>query len=187
MTITKRTRGLFRTLTPSSAFLLGLVSGLWIPDLDLLAIPILHHRSIITHSVLIPFLLGKFGGNRFSHLIVSGMYGGIAIHLSADALSAASGFGMVWFPWPIKEALGAASPVWLVINAGLGIWLMIRLAPNMKWIVLPAAIAVAASYALLNEAAFAPFVVFGALVSVVVWARRRSSRNADREQGDSGN
>lgn len=160
---------------PPSAFLLGLGAGLFLPDVDLLALPILHHRSIITHSILIPFLLSLTAKNRMSVMTIAGIYGGVAIHLAADALSSPVGFGMVWLPWPIKTALGPLSPVWLVTNAAVSVWLMLRLTPGYKIWVLLAVVAVAAAYALLNEFAFAPFVAFGIILFTVVWLRRRKN------------
>ena len=47
--------------------------GLWLPDFDLLALPILNHRSILTHSILIPWLLHKFFRNCISELGIGGL------------------------------------------------------------------------------------------------------------------
>jgi len=76
-------------------YALGIWGGLWLPDIDLLLLPILHHRSIITHSVLIPWLLFLFFKNRVPLYGIAGLYVGISIHLAADCLSATVGFGMI--------------------------------------------------------------------------------------------
>jgi hypothetical protein len=65
----------FTILSPS-AFTLDLWIGLWLPNLDLLALPILHHRLILTYSILIPWLLNRFLKNRISELGIAGLYVG---------------------------------------------------------------------------------------------------------------
>ena len=158
-------------LQPSS-FALGMWIGLWLPDIDLTMLPILHHRSILTHSVLIPWLLYIFARKRIPEYGIAGIYAGIAIHLSADCLSSLVGFGMIWTPWPFKVPLGPISPIWIVSNAILGVWLSLKLAPaNRNWII-GGMLLVCVGYALFNEFAFLPFVVFGLIVSLVVWLCR---------------
>ena len=156
----------FTSLSPS-AFALGLWIGLKLPDLDLLALPVLHHRSILTHSILIPWLLHRFLKNRISELGIAGLYVGIAVHLSADCLSSLVGFGMIWLPWPLKIPTGGASPSWILVNTLLGIWFALKIAPNKRKLVIGMMLLVALAYAVLNEAAILPFVVFGALVLMV--------------------
>jgi hypothetical protein len=156
----------FTILSPS-AFTLDLWIGLWLPNLDLLALPILHHRLILTYSILIPWLLNRFLKNRISELGIAGLYVGIAVHLSADCLSSLVGFGMIWLPWPLKIPMGGASPSWNLVNTLLGIWFALKIAPNKRKLVIGMMLLVALAYAVLNEAAILPFVVFGALVSMV--------------------
>ena len=82
---------------PSSVFLIGLGAGLWIPDTDLILLPVLHHRSIVTHSILIPWLLSLTAGGRVPLSTVAGLYGGIAsgghgaVRELCDAIYAAQG------------------------------------------------------------------------------------------------
>jgi hypothetical protein len=170
---------------PSSVFLIGLGAGLWIPDTDLILLPVLHHRSIVTHSILIPWLLSLTAGGRVPLSTVAGLYGGIAIHLAADATSATVGFGMVWLPWPIKTALGAFSPVWLLGNAAAAVWLMFRIQPGFRIWMVAAAVAVAGAYATLNEFAFAPFILFGLIIFGVSWVKLRRERRAGCRRDDS--
>lgn len=99
---------------------LAVFAGLFLatPDVDLMLLPLLHHRSILTHSALpaaIPFLLR----GRIGLLPTAGALLGLHVHLICDALSPAVGFGQVWWPAPFKAPLGALSPVWLLGNAAL--------------------------------------------------------------------
>lgn len=176
MNLTGRLKRSIDNSVPPAVFLIGLGAGLWLPDTDLIALSILHHRSIITHSILIPWLLSKVAGDRISHMTVAGLYVGVAIHLAADSLSATVGFGMVWLPWPIKTPLGLASPIWLFANAAAGVWFMLRLAPNYRTWAIVSAACIASSYALLNEMAFAPFVVFGIVLFIASYRRMRQDR-----------
>ena len=80
---------------------------------------------------------------------------------------------MIWTPWPFKVPLGPISPIWIVANAILGVRLSLKLAPaNRNWII-GGMLLVGVGYALLNEFAFLPFVVFGLIVSLVVWLCRK--------------
>lgn len=127
-----------------------------VPDADLLLLSLLHHRSILTHSVLpaaIPFLLRR----RIGLAPTAGALIGLNVHLLCDALSPAVGFGQVWLPAPFKAPLGALSPVWLAVNAGLCFVLAQaicrRLMPGLAGpvAVMLASGAVGVSYGLLNE------------------------------------
>jgi hypothetical protein len=175
MTIHQRLIELKRWLIPQSSFAAGIGIGLWLPDVDLVALPILHHRSILTHSIFIPFLISKFFTNRFSLSAVAGLYGGIAIHLSADILSPMVGFGMIWLPSPIKLSLGPFSIVWIAGNALAGAILALKLAPDQKKTVYTLVALVALSYAIFNEGAFWPFVIFGLVATIAMWVHRRGN------------
>lgn len=100
------------------AFLPALALGLYLPDLDQPLRAILNHRSILTHSALIPCLLltpasrGTWRGDA-----IAGLAGGFALHLGADALSVMRGYALVYLPWPLDLSLGWASRWWLVGNA----------------------------------------------------------------------
>ncbi len=163
-------------LTRPAPYALGIWLGLWLPDIDLALLPILHHRSIITHSVLIPWLLFLLFKNRVPLYGIAGLYAGIAIHLAADCLSATVGFGMIWTPWPFKVSLGPASPVWIAVNSALAIWLSLKLAPQKKLWLIAGLCLVALAYSLLNEMAMLPFVAFGLILSVVLFIRYKTMR-----------
>ncbi|WP_404424202.1 hypothetical protein [Thalassospira australica] len=164
------------TLTRPAPYALGIWGGLWLPDIDLALLSILHHRSIITHSILIPWLLFVILKNRVPFCGIAGLYAGIAIHLAADCLSATVGFGMIWTPWPFKASLGPASPIWIVVNAALGIWLSLKLTPEKKiWLVTGMCL-VALGYSVLNEMAMLPFITFGLIFSVVFFIRYKMMR-----------
>lgn len=89
---------------------------IWVPDLDHQFIEILHHRSIVTHSILIPVLFWIFLPKRIA-IFSSLLFSAVAIHLSADALSSSKGYGAIWLPEPFKFSLGEASKAWLFGNA----------------------------------------------------------------------
>lgn len=69
-------------------------SFLWVPDLDLVFIGVLHHRSIVTHSIL-PAVLLLLLGRRAGAAPLAGAMIGLAVHLSCDLLSPAIGFGQI--------------------------------------------------------------------------------------------
>src|SRR5687768_9738662 len=80
------------------------------PDLDLWAIRLLHHRSILTHSVLLPFLvlwgaapLGLSEAQGIAAAAGAGL--GVAVHLAADLLAPSRGYGRVWWPEPFQRSL----------------------------------------------------------------------------------
>ncbi len=93
-----------------------------VPDLDILLVPVLHHRSIITHSIL-PALLFLAVERHHGAAPVLGAMVGLAVHLSTDALSPPIGFGAVWLPEPVQVSLGPLSPIWLAGNAVIGFWI----------------------------------------------------------------
>ena len=116
----------------------SLWAGLEFPDLDLILIFILDHRSIITHGILIPFFLyryltkeGKqdFLNKYFSKILTSnkiknefldytyiGFLIGIAIHLCADLFPKAYiGYAMIKLPFFIPIG-GPLSMVWMFGN-----------------------------------------------------------------------
>lgn len=108
--------------TPVGRFVLFLGSAyifLWVPDLDLALISILHHRSIITHSIL-PALLFLFLGRSLGAAPIAGGLIGISVHLSCDMLSPMVGYAQIWLPAPIKAPLGPLSYLWLGGNAVVG-------------------------------------------------------------------
>lgn len=156
--------------------------GLGFPDVDLALLPILHHRSIITHSILIPaiFLTIRNSAIRFG---AGGFILGISIHLSADVLSSPIGFGMIWLPWPIKFPLGPLSPLWLAANALVGlIWAKALLfkpeqrAPIAIYLLM--ALVLGPSYAIFHENSLIPLVsfalVFGLSFVVTNWIGQQS-------------
>lgn len=92
---------------------------LWVPDLDFALLPLLHHRSIITHSIL-PGLLFLILGRRFGSAPAAGALIGLSVHLACDLLSPMVGYAQIWLPAPIKMPLGPVSYIWLAANAVVG-------------------------------------------------------------------
>ena len=143
--------------------------GLGFPDIDQLPglFAILHHRSIVTHSIIIPAALLAIRNSaiRFS---ACGFILGISIHLAADVLSSPKGFGMIWLPWPIKIPLGWLSPAWLAINALVGmVWVKILLLRLKGWspmtMYLITALSLGPCYAIIHEKSHLPFLSFVAI------------------------
>ncbi|WP_210529160.1 hypothetical protein [Rubellimicrobium arenae] len=123
------------------------------PDIDLLALRLLHHRSILTHSVLLPFLvlwllpgLGPAGA--------AGAFLGVAVHLAADLLSPARGFGQIWLPEPFQVSLGRWSPLWIMLNALGAAWLAVAVLPpgdNWRLVVGAVGVVAAVGYGIVRE------------------------------------
>lgn len=141
-------------------YIIGCYLGLVIPDLDLVFLHILHHRSIITHSILLPWILQIFFLGNIPREFIAGIYCGIAIHLSADILSSFVGFGMIWLPWPIKISLGLFSPVWVAMMAFWAIKKSLSLSFIKSSFLCIVSCIIAFSYSIFNEKTFVPFVIF---------------------------
>jgi hypothetical protein len=138
-------------------FLLMAYLFLWVPDLDFLLLNLLHHRSIVTHSVL-PALVFILVGWRAGAAP-------IAVHLSCDLLSPMVGFGQIWLPEPYQIPLGPFSYPWLAINALLAfIWarrIVVRSLPAPYGDLLAAGTGVitAVTYGWMNEQALSAVIV----------------------------
>ncbi|MGR4000610.1 MAG: metal-dependent hydrolase, partial [Alphaproteobacteria bacterium] len=129
----------------SHGVFIGFFIGLALPDTDFLLLPVLHHRSIITHSILIPFLLKGL----IARPLYTGMMSGVAIHLFADSLSPMIGFALIYLPF-IKESIGELSRPWILINATLALGIAI-LSSSRKNVLVSFITAFGVLYALWNE------------------------------------
>jgi hypothetical protein len=105
------------------------------PDMDLWAIRLLHHRSILTHAAHWPLLvlwaapnLGLSAGQGVAAAAGAGL--GVAVHLAADLLSPSRGYGRIWWPEPVQRSLGRWSPLWIAGNAVGAAWLGFALLPE---------------------------------------------------------
>ncbi|WP_123689732.1 hypothetical protein [Allostella humosa] len=165
--------------------------GLGFPDIDHLFLSWLHHRSIVTHSVLIPlpFLLAR---NEAVRAGAAGFLVGVSIHLAADILSPAKGFGTVWLPWPIKASLGPLSPMWIAANSGVAMVCSLHAMQGLKLrhatgIFGLLSFGLAAAYATLHERkgmAFLAFLVVFVLAFAFEWWMARQRRSATAEARD---
>ena len=106
---------------------LGYFVGLFFPDTDQSFQLLLGHRSIITHSILLPYLL-YFYFNKKNNLtplktiLIVGIYLGIGLHLSADLHPKAfKGYALIKLPFNID--IGGLSPMWIGANAGVAFYL----------------------------------------------------------------
>ncbi|MCK6263762.1 hypothetical protein KP803_10800 [Vibrio sp. ZSDE26] len=112
---------------------------------------VLHHRSIITHSLLIPLLLLLVKSN-LTKPVVAGLCVGVSIHLAADLLSPMKGFALIYLPAPIKSSIGAwQSFVWMGLNAVVGLYLADRFTTFHRLIVPSAYVCASLWYAFYNE------------------------------------
>lgn len=146
----------------------------WIPDSDQYLIKIFHHRSIVTHSILLPLLLLLItrGSLRWFSALLFSAFG---IHLSADLLSSSIGYGAIWLPYPLKLSLGEFSKLWILVNAIAAFYLSYRsLSEMMQFSVFWSTSLAGISYGLQNEESiFSAIVILFFSVSVGIWQHRR--------------
>jgi hypothetical protein len=101
---------------------IGFLTGLNFPDTDQGYKIALGHRSIITHSILLPYILYYFFikkrvlHNKYLTLIIIGIFLGIGLHLSADLFPKGwIGYALIKLPGNI--GVGGLSPIWIGFNA----------------------------------------------------------------------
>jgi membrane-bound metal-dependent hydrolase YbcI (DUF457 family) len=137
----------------AAVFVLFALIFLPMPDVDLLALRLLHHRSILTHSLLVPLLVWWFLPS-LGPAAAAGAFLGVAVHLSADVLSPSRGYGLVWWPEPFQTSLGRWSRLWLLVNALGGAWMAAAVLPaGIGWrrLALGVGLAAAVGYGVVNE------------------------------------
>ena len=126
-------------LTGAIAILLAALAGTTLPDIDQL-LPLLDHRSAITHSIA-PAVAAL--GARSVRPVGCGLALGLGLHLSADCFPQAM-IGYATIKLPLGGSLGRDSYWWLAGNAGLAGalfgWLLPRQLPMaaLRWTVLGA-------------------------------------------------
>jgi len=93
-----------------------------VPDIDLDAQSSIGHRSIITHSILFPFLLHYFliqkkdHPNNYIVIFIIGFYLAIAMHLSAD-IHPKAWKGNAFIKLPGNNSIGKSpSIIWMFLN-----------------------------------------------------------------------
>ena len=100
---------------------LGYFVGLFFPDTDQSFQLLLGHRSILTHSILLPYLLYLYFKKKnnltpLKTILIVGLYLGIGLHLSADLHPKAfRGYALIKLPFNID--IGGLSPLWIGTNA----------------------------------------------------------------------
>ena len=105
---------------------LGYFIGICFPDIDQNFHNLLGHRSIVTHSILLPFIVEYFLKKKkkitkLKVIFVSGIYLGIGLHLSADLHPKGWG-GFANIKLPGNNSIGGLSPIWIGINAIFGFY-----------------------------------------------------------------
>ncbi len=148
---------------PGQAILYVAAAGafLALPDVDLAMLRLLHHRSILTHSILLP-LLFLWLAPSLGPAAAAGAFLAVAIHLGVDVLSPSRGYGQIWLPEPFQQSLGGWSRAWLMANALAAAWLAVALLPDGQyWRTLAAGtgVVVAVGYGIFNERSLAAVVV----------------------------
>ena len=103
-----------------AVLILSFLLGLAFPDIDQMFQSLLGHRSILTHSILLPYLLyvylEKKEPSPRGKTILIGLLLGIGLHLSAD-LHPKSWIGFALIKLPFNISIGELSPIWIGINA----------------------------------------------------------------------
>ena len=84
-----------------ASFAAGAWLGSWFPDIDLMMKSFLGHRSIVTHSFLIPALLLVAAGMarlEWADGFVAGFSAGVALHLAFDLFPKKTGTALITSP-----------------------------------------------------------------------------------------
>ena len=110
----------------------GLALGEWFPDIDQ-RFHFLTHRSILTHSLIVPLFLYSMGSGLKAtplRLFVSGFSLGLAIHLGFDLFPRSwQGYALIHVP-----LLGWTHPIfswlWIAVSMICCLYLSMRLARN---------------------------------------------------------
>lgn len=96
--------------------------GLSFPDTDFILFPVLSHRSIITHSIIVPFFIYRYlkkkkgFDNQYTDLVYSGFLVGIGIHLIADLFPRAyMGYALIKLPFHISIGV-IPTILWILLN-----------------------------------------------------------------------
>jgi hypothetical protein len=113
----------------AAVFFIGSVIGLSLPDLDL-RVPVLLHRSILTHSflasLLLIWLVSKYP-HRFLHPFSMGVCGASAVHLCFDLFPARwSGFALIAVPF-YGRANALQSWLWIALSIVICLYLAFTL------------------------------------------------------------
>jgi len=103
----------------SIIYFFSFFSGYYLIDLDLNFQNLLGHRSIITHSILIPWLIyfySKDKTSKYLFTIIMGLFISCSVHLINDLIPKGwSGYAFIKFPGNIS--LGFLSIPWIFLNA----------------------------------------------------------------------
>ncbi len=152
---------------PLFSFGLAMVLGIRFPDVDLFTLG-LKHRSAITHSLLLPWLLTLTGYPS----VVAGLAMGMAIHILADVFPKAW-IGGALVKMPLFGSLGKLSPFWLMANfLGCLVLALHTISIQGDWIQFGSfAMAITATlwYMIRKEKSLPPLLTALMIVSVLVW------------------
>lgn len=121
---------------------IGVAVGVSSPDIDL-AIrwpKIIEHRSIFTHSMLLPFIISLFTVSDHTSIIRRGLLlgclAGVTTHLAFDLNSSffgAGNFQHIYVPWIGWSLRWVVSIPWLALNIWYGFRLGLRAVGSRLW------------------------------------------------------
>ena len=126
-------------------FLATIIFTIKIPDFDFIFQSLIGHRSIITHSILFPFLIYHYylkknkKQNIYLKIFVIGFFASTALHLSAD-LYPKGWKGGAFIKLPGNSSIGEGpSIVWMFLNIVLGTYfsskIFIQIANTKKYFI----------------------------------------------------
>ncbi|MCK6263723.1 hypothetical protein KP803_10605 [Vibrio sp. ZSDE26] len=128
-------------------FIVAVYLGLFIPKLSLDWIGITSHRSIVTHSMLLPMVLLLVKSN-ITKAVVAGLCVGMSIYLAMDMVSAIRGYATITIPLLTQFSFsGWKSLVWLGLNSALGLYMAARVTSFHRLIVPGSFVCAAIAYA----------------------------------------
>lgn len=151
----------------------------WLPDIDHWFVSTLHHRSMLTHSILMPVILFIALPKSMS-VIASVLFTAVGIHLSADVISSSQGYGAIWLPEPFKLNLGELSKVWLIVNAVMAFGFALKSCPEQHLYSLTGgALGGCLFYGFLNENSALAAVLSASFLIFSYWTASRLSKFPD--------
>ena len=154
-------------LLPLTSFGLALLLGLQFPDIDLYT-PGLKHRSALTHSALLPWLLTLVNYPA----VLAGLAMGMAIHILADVFPKAW-VGGALVKMPFFGSLGKLSPFWLMLNCLICFAMALNFTLNQDdWVKigsLAMSITLMLWYMIRKERSLPPLLTALMIIGVLLW------------------
>lgn len=152
---------------PLISFSLALMLGIRLPDIDLFT-PGLKHRSALTHSVLVPWLMTATNYPS----VFGGLAIGMAIHMLADLFPKAW-MGGALIKLPFFGSMGRLSPFWLILHClaclALGLHTLAMLNHWVRYGCLIVSMLITLWYLIKKEKSLPPLLAALMIVGVLAW------------------